>query len=338
VPSLTITRLRPTPEQFVQTFGGAPALAHVDAGTFLEVFTEDCYAGWVRDEAELPSAMCPSPLRNPLTGPIYVNGAEPGDRLAVHFVRIEPARNWAVSATVPSFGALTSTQLTASLQPPLDELVWRWTLDLEHGTCTFHARDSDARATVPMDPMHGTVGVAPANGEVRSSLVPGTYGGNLDTPEIREGVTCYFGVNVEGAMLSLGDGHARQGEGETCGVAVECAMNTVLLIDVIKAQACAWPRIESDTHIMSIGVARPLEDAFRIAQRDLVEWVSRRCRLSLMDAYQLVSQLVESPIGNVCDAGYTSVAKVRKDWLPAHDADPTHARLRALALDYLQDH
>ena len=84
--------------------------------------------------------------------------------------------------------------------------------------------------------MHGTVGVAPAGGEVRSALVPDAFGGNMDTPEMRAGTTCYLGVNVPGALLSLGDGHARQGEGETCGVAVECAMNTVLIVDLIKGR------------------------------------------------------------------------------------------------------
>ena len=126
--------------------------------------------------------------------------------------------------------------------------------------------------------MHGTVGVAPANLEVRSALVPDAFGGNMDTPEMRAGVTCYLGVNVEGALFSLGDGHARQGEGETCGVAVECAMNTVLAVDLIKGSPCAWPRLESDTHLMSAGSARPLEDAFRIAALDLVQWLAARLR------------------------------------------------------------
>lgn len=95
----------------------------------------------------------------------------------------------------------------------------------------------------------------------------------MDTPELRAGVTCYLGVNVEGALVSLGDGHARQGEGEACGVAVEAAMESVI-VDLIKGHRCPWPRIESDSHLMSTGSARPLEDAFRIAQADMVSWVS----------------------------------------------------------------
>jgi len=197
-----------------------------------------------------------------------------------------------------------------------------------------------------MSPMHGTVGVAPANLEVRSALVPDAFGGNMDTPEMRAGVTCYLGVNVEGALLSVGDGHARQGEGETCGVAVECAMNTVLAVDLLKGLATPWPRLESDTHIMSAGSARPLEDAFRIAQADLVRWVSQDWGLSLLDAYQFITQAVEAPLANVCDTNYTSVAKLRKEWLPGsgqhgagqhggwHAMRGAHERLSELARAY----
>ena len=186
-----------------------------------------------------------------------------------------------------------------------------------------------------MDPMHGTVGVAPPNLEARSSLVPDLHGGNMDTPEMRVGVTCYLGVNVDGALFSLGDGHARQGEGETCGVAVETAMNTVLAVDLVKGRPCAWPRLESDTHIMSAGSARPLEDAFRIAQVDLVQWLGADYGLDPLDAYQLITQAVESPLANVCDPNYTSVAKIAKDYLPAAGAmNGAHARLSAIARSY----
>jgi acetamidase/formamidase len=90
--------------------------------------------------------------------------------------------------------------------------MWIWELDRDKGLCRFTAKKSDFTADLPMDPMHGTVGVAPAGGEVRSALVPDAFGGNMDTPEMRAGTTCYLGVNVPGALLSLGDGHARQGE------------------------------------------------------------------------------------------------------------------------------
>jgi len=279
--------------------------------------------------------VCEFPYLNPQTGPFFVEGAEPGDTVAVHFVSVEPARDWAASTTVPLFGALTSTHLTATLQDPLAEVVWIWELDRDARLCRFTASESDFTADLPMDPMHGTVGVAPANLEVRSALVPDAFGGNLDTPEMRAGVTCYLGVNVQGALLSIGDGHARQGEGETCGVAVECAMNTVIVVDLLKGVATPWPRLESDTHIMSAGSARPLEDAFRVAQLDLVRWTAEHAGLSLLDAYQFVSQAVEAPLANVVDTNYTSVAKLRKDWLPGGSARPVmgglHDQLREVA-------
>jgi len=331
-----VLAFRPSAEQFAWTFGGAAPVARIEPGTILELFTEDCFAGRVRGKDDLVSQVCEFPYLNPQTGPFYVTGAEPGDTLAVHFVSVEPARDWAASTTVPLFGALTSTHLTATLQDPLPEVVWMWELDRAAGLCRFTARDSDFTADLPLNPMHGTVGVAPANLEVRSALVPDAFGGNMDTPEMRTGVTCYLGVNVPGGLLSIGDGHARQGEGETCGVAVECAMNTVLAVDLLKGVATPWPRLESNTHIMSTGSARPLEDAFRIAQADLVQWVSALAGLSMLDAYQFISQSVEAPLANVVDTNYTSVAKLRKDWLPARSdvMRGSHERLREIARAY----
>ncbi|MFF3394815.1 acetamidase/formamidase family protein [Streptomyces sp. NPDC002669] len=327
-----VLTVRPEDGEYAWTFGGAAPIARIEPGTFLDLYTEDCFAGRVRSEKDLVSEVCEFPFLNPQTGPFHVVGAEPGDTVAVHFVSIEPARDWAASTTVPLFGALTSTHTTASLQPPLPEVVWMWQLDRARRTCLFSARDSDIQVELPMDPMHGTVGVAPANLEVRSALVPDAHGGNMDTPEMRAGVTCYLGVNVEGALLSLGDGHARQGEGETCGVAVECAMNTVVLVELLKGVATPWPRIESDTHLMSTGSARPLEDAFRISQLDLVQWLARDYGLSELDAYQLVSQADEAPLANVCDTNYTCVAKIRKEWLPAGDPHRgLHRHLRETA-------
>jgi acetamidase/formamidase len=306
-----VISFRPAADQYAWTFGGAAPVARVRTPAVLEVFTEDCFAGRVRSESDLVSEVCEFPYLNPQTGPFWIEGAE------------------------PLFGALSATHLTALLHDPLPELVWLWQFDTGKGLCRFTARRGGYTADLPIEPMHGTVGVAPANLEVRSALVPDAFGGNMDTPEMRAGVTCYLGVNVEGALFSLGDGHARQGEGETCGVAVECAMNTVLAVDLIKGSPCAWPRLESDTHLMSAGSARPLEDAFRIAALDLVQWLAADYGLDQLDAYQLATQAIAAPLANVCDPNYTSVVKMPKQYLPA--ADPmqgTHARLRDLARAY----
>ncbi len=312
------------------TFGGFAPLVSVRPGTVVSTWTMDCFAGRVRLTSDLVSEVCDPRFLNPQTGPFFVEGAEPGDTLAVHFRSITPREAQGVSTTVPLFGSLTATHFTAMLHEPLPERTWVYAIDAAAGVVRYDALDSPYQVDLPLDPMHGTVGVAPALGEVRSSLTPGDWGGNMDTPEMRAGTTCYLGVNVEGAMFSLGDGHARQGEGETCGVAVECAMDTVLVLDLIKgAPPTPWPRLEDDTFIMTTGSARPLEDAFRIAHSELVRWVVELTELSSMDAYQLVSQTALTPVANVVDTNYTVVAKMAKRYLKgATVMSGMHGRLR----------
>jgi acetamidase/formamidase len=318
------------PAALAYVFGGFEPLVSVRPGTVVSTWTLDCFAGRVRSTSDMVSEVCDPRYLNPQTGPFYVEGAEPGDTLAVHFRSIVPRESRGVSTTVPLFGSLTATHFTAMLHEPLPERTWVYEIDNAAGVVRYDALDSDYTVDLPLDPMHGTVGVAPALGEVRSSLTPGDWGGNMDTPEMRAGTTCYLGVNVEGALFSLGDGHARQGEGETCGVAVECAMDTVLVLDLIKGGSpTAWPRLEDDTFIMTTGSARPLEDAFRIAHTELVRWVSELTLLSAMDAYQLVSQAALTPIANVVDTNYTVVAKLAKQYLRgASVMSGMHERLR----------
>jgi acetamidase/formamidase len=337
VTETTLPELRYDPDPdaprsaLVYTFGGVAPVATIRPGQTVSTWTRDCYNGAVRSTSHLPSQVCDPRYLNPQTGPFWVEGAEPGDAVAVHFRSIRPREAWGVSSTVPFFGALTSTPRTATLQAALTERTWIYALDLAAGTVRYEARDSGLTLDLPLDPMHGTVGVAPPLGEVRSSLAPGSWGGNMDTPEMRAGTTCYLGVNVPGAMLSLGDGHARQGEGETCGVAVETAMDTVFTVELLKGVPTPWPRLESDDFLMSTGSARPLEDAFRISQTDLVTWVSAELDLSLLDAYQLVTQACLSPVANVVDVDYTCVAKLAKAYLPGMTAyGGVHQRLRAV--------
>ncbi|MGA9162402.1 MAG: acetamidase/formamidase family protein [Actinomycetota bacterium] len=328
-----VVSFRPERSQYAWTFGGVEPVMKVAPGDVLEVWTDDCFGGLVERVDDLPSRKITA--FNPQTGPFVVEGAEPGDTLALHFVSIEPARDWAVSTTFPLFGALTSTTRTVTLQDPLPELVWRYDVDRDRRIVHFEARNGEYTTELPLDPMHGTVGVAPAGGEARSSLVPDAHGGNMDTPEMRAGTTCYLGVNVEGALFSLGDGHCRQGEGETCGVAVEAAMETVLVVDLIKDRLTPWPRLEDDGHIMSTGSARPLEDAFRIAHGDLVRWLAEEHGLDPLDAYQLVSQISESPVANVCDPNYTFVAKAPKRFLPSGEVyASTRTRLQEIEAAY----
>lgn len=207
-------------------------------------------------------------------------------------------------------------------------------LDRERGTVGFAARHTDFVVELPLAPMLGTVGVAPAGGEVRSSLVPERFGGNMDTPQMRAGTTVFLGVNVDGALFSIGDGHYRQGEGEACGTAVEGAMTTTLVVDLVKGHAPAWPRLEDDTHWMTVGSSRPMEDSWRIANAELVGWLGELYGLHPLDAYQLLSQISEAPIANAVDANYTVVAKAAKALLPQADAfGGIHADLRRRTRD-----
>ncbi len=327
-----ITRFVPTEDQFAWTFGGCEPIMRIRPGDVLDLFTEDAFGGRIRSSQDLPSQRIAYPFINPQTGPFHVEGAEPGDTLAIHLIDVQPARDWAVSTTVPLFGALTGSRFTATLQPALPERTWLYAVDTTVRTVEYRALDSDFSVLLPLEPFLGTIGVAPAANEARNVLVPEAFGGNMDTPEARAGTTIYLGVNVEGALFSIGDGHYTMGEGEVCGVAVEGAMDTVLTVDLIKGVPCEWPRLEDDESIMVAGSYRPLEDAFRIAHTQLIRWISAETGLSVMDTYQLVTQASRSPIANVCDANYTIVAKMPKRYLPQDVGwmGNTHDRLRRI--------
>jgi acetamidase/formamidase len=333
---MDVVEVVPTFEQYAFTFGGVAPLRRIPPGTALRLWSDDAFCGALRAVTDLSSQKVDLRFVNPQTGPFYVEGAEPGDTLALHFVSIEPARNWGASAAIPFFGGLTSTDRVATLQDPLPDTTWIYELDRARNTVTFAARHSDLRIELPVEPMLGTVGVAPAGGEVRSSLVPDRFGGNMDTPQMRAGATCFLGVNVEGALFSIGDGHYRQGEGEACGTAVEGAMTTTLIVDLIKGGAPLWPRIEDDLHWMTVGSSRPLEDSWRIGQTELVHWFGELYGLDAMDAYQLLSQITEVPIANVVDANYSVVVKARKSLLPVAAAfGGMHDELRSRAATLL---
>ena len=322
----------PDRNAYAYTFGGVAPVMRVAPGSVLRVWSDDAFGGALRTVDDLSSAKVDLRFVNPQSGPFWVEGAEPGDTLALYLVDLEPARDWAASAAIPFFGGMTSTDRTASLQDPLPDTTWIYELDRDRDVVTFAARHSEHRVELPVAPMLGTVGVAPAGGEVRSSLVPERFGGNMDTPEMRAGSTAYLGVNVEGALFSLGDGHYRQGEGEACGTAVEGAMTTTVIVELIKGGAPTWPRIETDTELMTVGSSRPMEDSWRVANAELVHWVAALHGLHPMDAYQLCSQVARAPIANVVDANYSVVVSAAKARLPAGDAfGGLHADLRARA-------
>jgi acetamidase/formamidase len=329
---MDVVEFAPSVEQYAFTFGGNEPAMRIRPGTALRLWSDDAFGGALRAVTDLSAEKVDLRFVNPQTGPFHVEGAEPGDTLALHLVSLEPARDWGASATIPLFGGMTSTDRTVTLQDALPDMTWIYQLDSAARTVAFQARSGDFTVELPLEPMLGTVGVAPAGREVRSSLVPDRFGGNMDTPQMRAGATCFLGVNVEGAMFSIGDGHYRQGEGEACGTAVEGAMTTTLIVELVKGAAPAWPRIEDDTHWLAVGSSRPLEDAWRIAQAEMITWFVELYGLHPMDSYQLLSQITEAPLANVVDANYSSVVKVRKALLPPATAyGGLHADLRSRA-------
>ncbi len=316
-------------------YGGEPPRLQARFGVPITVFTEDAFSGLLTDSAGLPRAVAPFPFVNPLTGPIAIEGIRAGDLLAIHLARLEPARDWGVATVSPDFGALSGTQRGPNLQPPQAEQVWIWTLDRAAARLTTPVSDGSGRLlSAPLRPFHGSLGVAPPHGEVRSSVVPDIFGGNLDLPDLAAGATLYLRANVEGGMVSIGDGHLTQGDGELAGTAVEGALDTTLIVDRAPADAATvWPRIETDTEIGVVGCARPLEDAVRIASAGLVHWVAGLCGLTVPDAHQWVSQTVRLRIGNLVNPLYTAAAFVPKAGLPGEPAilGGVHDRLRAAA-------
>ena len=241
----------PSADQLNYTFGGAAPVMRIRPRTVLTLWTEDAYGGRITSRDDVATRALDTEDLNPQTGPFWIEGAEPGDTLAIHLADLTPARTWGASTLIPFFGGLTSIPASPTLQAALPERTYIYEYDSAAGTLGFLAQGSDFTVDLPINPMLGTVGVAPARREVRSSLVPEAFGGNMDTPEMAVGATCYLRVNVPGALFSLGDGHYRQGEGESCGTAVEGAMNVTAIVELVKGGGPAWPRLETDTHLMA---------------------------------------------------------------------------------------
>jgi acetamidase/formamidase len=253
---------------------------------------------------------------NPLTGPFFVEGAEPGDTLAVRFLSIDPNAKEGFGGAGPGFGALNSSHYTPMLGESIPTKSWVYPIDAAANVATFHANDSNFSVKIPLHPFLGCVGVAPADGEARSSIVPAEFGGNMDAPEASVGNTLYLPVSVPGALLFFGDGHSAMGDGEIAGTAIETSMRVRLQVEVLKGQKIAWPRFENDNYIMAAGIYRPLDDALRIAFTELVRWIHERYGLSEMDAYELLSKTAEIHLDEMVDPNYVIVAKINKKFLP----------------------
>jgi amidase len=290
-----------------------PPVARVKPGEKVVLYTDDAFESRVKKKTDLPSKSLPTAkFLNPLTGPIYVEGADPGDTLVARIESIEPTRDFAVSCFIHYFGGLTSTPFTRFLQDPLPEKTWIW--QLKEGSEEKYFFNDEIRVKVPWDPFMGTFAVAP-DLESISSLTPGPFGGNMDVPDVKPGNTIYLPVFNPGALFYTADCHGHQGQGEVCGVALEITAKVTMVFDVIKQKKIEWPRIESHKAIMTVASARPMEDAARIAYVELVLWMEAEFGFSRWEAYELLTQVGGLYVGNMVDTTYSLVASIDKDYL-----------------------
>ena len=296
-------------------FATAEPVLHLKSGDILDTNTLDCFGNGLKKPGDTLSM---AKGDNPLAGPFYVEGAEPGDTLAVKILELQVDGDTGVGAFSPGFGSINSSHYTPMLEAsPLPERVWFYHIDHAANAATFQAMDSDFSVKIPMHPFFGCIGVAPANGEARSSIVPAEFGGNMDSPEASAGNTVYFPVNVKGGLLYIGDGHAAMGDGEAAGSAIEVPLKARVQLSLIKGRTIEWPQFENDDAIMTVGAYRPLEDAARIALTELVRWIHKDYGLSELDAYELLSKVAKIHLNEMVDPNYVVVASIEKKYLPA---------------------
>jgi acetamidase/formamidase len=250
-------------------------------------------------------------------GPFYIEGATTSDTLVVKIVRLRPNRDTAVSTHNPTFGVLAADRWSPMLTDPIPAKRFVWKIDRERMTGTLDLPESRMKQIeVQLSPMLGRVAVAPQGEESYDGLWPGYFGGNMDASDVREGVTVYLPIFHEGALFYFGDGHALQGDGEICGSGLETSMDVTFQFDVIKGKRIAWPRLENTEYIMVAGSVRPLIDAFRIAQVELIKWLVEEYGFNKWEAFQVTSQVGVTRVANTVDPLYTVVAKFPKKYLP----------------------
>jgi amidase len=267
------------------------------------------------DEKSVPRVMG----GNPETGPFYIESAEPGDTLVVHLVRVRLNRDWAMSDDF-IVGRATDSDLAVKMKD--GGKVIRWHLDTDRGVATPEKpAEHLTRYSVPLKPMMGCIAVAPG---ITHAPPPtgdsGNWGGNMDFNEIVEGSTVYLPVNIAGALLYVGDGHAAQGDGELTGNALETSMDVTFTVDVIYGKSVPSPRVESPTHIMAMGLGGSLEDALKDATSNLADFLTENYKLTPSEIAQVLGSAAEIKISEVADRNVGVIMKLNKDRLAGLNA------------------
>ncbi|OJU11676.1 MAG: hypothetical protein BGN85_05595 [Alphaproteobacteria bacterium 64-11] len=288
----------------------SPAIApvlHIQPGDTVHTRTLDS-RGYDRDGT--PRA----PRGNPLTGPFYIEGAMPGDTLVVHLDRVRTNRDSAYQSNLIASSALEAGYLRSIAH--LEGGFTQWKLDAAAGTASIV--DPSARMsgyTVRLSPMLGCVGVAPPRDEVLGSGHLGPFGGNMDSPEVREGASLYIPVFQPGALLFLGDGHAQQGDGELPGQGLETSMDVQFRVDLIPGKALGQPRLENADSVMIMGTGGTLDAAMKSATTQMSRWLADTYGLTPHDIAPLLGTAMQYRIAEVVDSEFNVVAKISKDAL-----------------------
>lgn len=299
-----------TPTHYFTTIGSHPPVLRIADGDTVVTTTVDARGG----DAAGNRITQPG---NPMTGPFYVEGAEPGDTLVVKLEKLRPNRptGWTarvVAANVVDPGYVTSMP---NVERGTNAI---WSVDNNAGTATLidPADTKLGKFTLPLAPMVGCFGVAPANGQAISTATSAEHGGNMDYRGFVEGVTVYFPVAAEGALFHIGDGHAIQGDGEIVGTGIEISFDVQFTVQVQKGKKITWPRGENSDYIFTVGNARPLDQCVQHATTEMIRWLESDYGLEPVAAHILLGQAVEYDLGNIFDPAFTMVCKVPKRVLP----------------------
>jgi acetamidase/formamidase len=273
-----------------------PPVLQVPSGAVVEVRTKEATDGQltVDSTAEDLARVEFDPI-HPLTGPIYVEGADPGDVLAVKLYEIEVG-DWGWTGIAPGFGLLAEEFPEAYLK----------TYRIEPGASSIRFSDG---IEIPLKPFAGVMGVAPDTDELLSTIPPRANGGNMDNPYLIAGTTVYFPVFVEGALFSIGDAHAAQGLGEVCGTAVEVPMRIVLELRVIEGgRPIREPEYETDELYAVTAFATTLDEAVQKVTRFMVDYLEQERGMNRTEAYALCSLAGDLQIAEVVDVPHVHVS------------------------------
>jgi acetamidase/formamidase len=255
-----------------------------------------------------------APRGNHLIGPFYVEGAMPGDTLVVHLNRVRTNRDTAYQSNLVASTALEAGYLHGIAN--LESGFATWKLNAAAGTATIlDASGKMSAYTIKLDPMLGCIGVAPPRDEVLGSGHLGPFGGNMDSPQVREGATLYIPVSQPGALLFMGDGHAQQGDGELPGQGLETSLDVQFSVDVIPGKALGQPRLENADYQMIMGTGGTLDAAVKSATTQMSRWLADEYGLTPHDIAQLLGTAMQYEIAEVVDSEFNVVAKLRKDAL-----------------------